>query len=151
MEIFLKLNDKYNNSYKNKICIIDVDDKYKGLNDYLCEGILQEINKCNMFICILTPINSNDGTIIINNNVILELGYAYSCIDKENIFIFIEEDENKKNDFERFIPSMLASIKYNTYITYEDVDYLSRSKNLSGSLDELPKPKFTRSVKGKPY
>jgi len=24
-------------------------------------------------------------------------------------------------------------------------NYLSRSKNLSGSLDELPKPKFTRS------
>jgi hypothetical protein len=29
--------------------------------------------------------------------------------------------------------------------------YLSRSKNLSGSLDELPKPKFTRSAKGKPF
>ena len=33
----------------------------------------------------------------------------------------------------------------------ERPNYLSRSKNLSGSLDELPKPKFTRSVKGKPY
>jgi hypothetical protein len=29
-------------------------------------------------------------------------------------------------------------------------NYLSRSNNLSGNLEELPKPKFTRSVMSKP-
>jgi hypothetical protein len=38
----------------------------------------------------------------------------------------------------------LSAVNY--YLNHED-----GSKKLSGSLDELPKPKFTRSVKGKPY
>ena len=45
----------------------------------------------------------------------------------------------------------IYKIAYNAINNKERPDYLSRSNNLSGSLDELPKPKFTRSVKGKPY
>jgi hypothetical protein len=45
----------------------------------------------------------------------------------------------------------IYKIAYNAINNKERPNYLSRSKNLSGSLDELPKPKFTRSVKGKPY
>ena len=30
-------------------------------------------------------------------------------------------------------------------------NYLSRSNNLSGFLEEFPKPKFTRSVMSKPF
>ena len=41
--------------------------------------------------------------------------------------------------------------KSEDYKIYAVKYYLSRSKNLSGSLDELPKPKFIRSAKGKPY
>jgi len=44
----------------------------------------------------------------------------------------------------------IYKIAYNAINNKERPNYLSRSKNLSGSLDELPKPKFTRSVKGKP-
>ena len=45
----------------------------------------------------------------------------------------------------------IYKIAYNAINNKERPNYLSRSKNLSGCLDELPKPKFTRSVKGKPY
>ena len=45
----------------------------------------------------------------------------------------------------------IYKIAYNAINNKERPNYLSRSNNLSGSLDELPKPKFTRSVKGKPY
>jgi len=45
----------------------------------------------------------------------------------------------------------IYKIAYNAINNKERPNYLSRSKNLSGSLDELSKPKFTRSVKGKPY
>jgi len=45
----------------------------------------------------------------------------------------------------------IYKIAYNAIHNKERPNYLSRSKNLSGSLDELPNPKFTRSVKGKPY
>ena len=44
----------------------------------------------------------------------------------------------------------ISAVKY--YLkNKERPNYLSRSNNSSGSLDELPKPKFTRSVNGKPY
>jgi len=45
----------------------------------------------------------------------------------------------------------IYKIAYNAINNKERPNYLSRSNNLSGSLDELPKPKFTRSVKDKPY
>lgn len=122
-DIYSSLCEKYNNN--NKICITDVDDKYNGVNDELCEGILQEIKKCDMFICILTPIYTEDSGYYINNNVLFELGYAYSCIDRENIHIFIENDENKKKMFEKLRPSMLSSIKYNSY---EDIDIIIEKK-----------------------
>jgi len=47
----------------------------------------------------------------------------------------------------------IYKIAYNAINNKERPNYLSRinrSCNLSGSLDELPKPKFTRFVKGKP-
>ena len=45
----------------------------------------------------------------------------------------------------------IYKIAYNAINNKERPNYLSRSNNLSGSLDEVPKPKFTRYVKGKPY
>jgi hypothetical protein len=45
----------------------------------------------------------------------------------------------------------IYKIAYNAINNKEKSNYLSRTKNLSGSLDKLPKPKFTRSVKGKPF
>jgi len=40
---------------------------------------------------------------------------------------------------------------YNAINNKERPNYLSRTHKSSGSLDELPKPKFTRSVKSKPF
>lgn len=124
--IYSSLCEKYDGD--DKICIIDVDDKYDGVNDKLCEGILHEIKKCDIFICILTPIYDNERGKYINNNVLFELGYAYNCIDKENIYIFIEENEEIKRDFEMLSPSMLCSIKYKTYNSYEDIDIIIEKK-----------------------
>jgi hypothetical protein len=45
----------------------------------------------------------------------------------------------------------IYKIAYNAINNKERPNYLSRSNNLSGSLDELPKSKFTRSVKSKPF
>lgn len=123
ISIYSSLCDKYDGN--DKIHIIDVDDKYDGVSDKLCEGILNEIKKCDIFICILTPIYTENSGYYINNNVLFELGYAYSCIDKENIHIFIENDENKKKMFEKLRPSMLSSIKYNSY---EDIDIIIEKK-----------------------
>ena len=36
------------------------------------------------------------------------------------------------------------------YLIVRNPNYLSRSNNLSGNLEELPQPKFTRSVMRKP-
>lgn len=122
--------DIYNNiceKYKDtNINIIDVSEKYTSVNDKLCENILQQINNTHIFISILIPIKINSKTFInnkeqivetlsINNNVLLELGYAYSCLEFNNISIFIENDEYKKKKFEELRCSMLSQNKYNTY------------------------------------
>ena len=52
--------------------------------------------------------------------------------------------------FTYIIYIMKKLIEYNAINNKERPNYLSRRNNSSGSLDELPKPKFTRSVKGKP-
>ena len=44
----------------------------------------------------------------------------------------------------------IYKIAYNAINNKERPNYLSRSKNNSGFLEEFPKPKFTRSAKGKP-
>ena len=116
--IFDKICEKYSTD-NNNISIVDVDNDYSGVNDKLCEGILHKIKKSDMFICMLTPINDNNSIVNLNNNVILELGCAYDCISSENIYIFIENDEIKKKDFERLRPRMMSSIKYKTYNSTE--------------------------------
>ena len=45
----------------------------------------------------------------------------------------------------------IYKIAYNAINNKERPNYLSRSNKLSGSLDELPKPKFTCSVRSKPF
>ena len=45
----------------------------------------------------------------------------------------------------------IYKIAYNVINNKERPNYLSRSNNLSGFLEEFPKPKFTRSVKSKPF
>jgi hypothetical protein len=45
----------------------------------------------------------------------------------------------------------IYKIAYNAINNTDRPNYLSRSNKSSGSLDELPKPKFTRSGKGKPF
>ena len=45
----------------------------------------------------------------------------------------------------------IYKIAYNAINNKERPNYLSRSNKSSGSLDELPKPKFTRSAKSKPF
>jgi hypothetical protein len=47
--------------------------------------------------------------------------------------------------------SLFHCIAYNTINNKERSNYLSRNNKTSGSLDELPKPKFTRSRKSKPF
>mgnify|MGYP003385701337 FL=1 len=117
-------DDIYNKYIDNiDITIIDVNNVYDGVNNNLCEGILNKIKECDLFICLLTPIQDNIN-MTLNPNVVLELGYAYSCVNKDNIHIYIENDENKKQNYENICPSMLSSLKYNTYISYEDIDDL---------------------------
>ena len=45
----------------------------------------------------------------------------------------------------------IYKIAYNAINNKEIPNYLSRSNKSSGSLDELPKSKFTRSGKDKPF
>ena len=45
----------------------------------------------------------------------------------------------------------IYKIAYNAINNKERPNYLSRSNNLSTGLDEPVKPKFTRSVKSKPF
>jgi len=124
--IYEALSAKYDGH--DAIRIIDVDEKHAGVGEKLCDGILREIQKCDVFISILTPSNANGREIHINSNVLFELGYAYSCIDKENIYVFVKEDEYHKKNFEMLRPSMLSSIKYNTYMSYEDIDNIIKMK-----------------------
>jgi len=92
--------------------IIDV--SYNNANDDLRKNIFNEIDNSNIVFCLLTPNYPNEGDAYINKNVFLELGYAMST-HKKNVYIFIEEDELKKSDYKKMIPSMIEGMQYKTY------------------------------------
>ncbi len=121
-----------NEKYKEEINIIDVDSNKTNIKTSLCDSILKEINKSNLFICILTPImivKYDKEYFSINNNVVLELGYALSCIDNDNIFIFVKDDEICKREYNSIRPSMLSHVKYHTYNSFEDITDLIDVQN----------------------
>lgn len=124
-DIFFKLSELYTDN--DEISIIDVDNTPVDISTNLGDNILKKINGCNLMICLLTPF-FNGETFIINNNVILELGYAKNALSDENIYLFIEDDEEKKRQFQKIIPTMLNGVKYSTYITYEDIQDLIESE-----------------------
>jgi hypothetical protein len=94
-------------------------------------------SKCEVGICKKTMVRENpkpyrSGNIIVHGLICCKNGCGYW-----------NRDVNGSTN--------IYKIAYNAINNKERPNYLSRSKNLSGSLDELPKPKFIRSAKGKPF
>ena len=94
-------------------------------------------------------------SIITNNPIFIELQYKslkkYLHTDYEYIVFNDGKSWTDSTNFGNPIENGKIAIENKYAINNKErPNYLSRSKNLSGSLDELPKPKFIRSVKGKP-
>ena len=94
-------------------------------------------SKCEIGICKKTMVRENPkpyrtGNIIVHGLICCKNGCGYW-----------NRDVNGSTN--------IYKIAYNAINNKERPNYLSRSKNLSTGLDEPVKPKFTRSVKGKPY
>jgi uncharacterized UPF0146 family protein len=94
-------------------------------------------SKCEIGICKKTMVRENpkpyrSGNVLIHGLICCKNGCGYW-----------NRDVNGATN--------IYKIAYNAINNKERPNYLSRSNNLSGNLDELPKPKFTRSVKGKPF
>ena len=88
------------------------------------------------------------------NKFLTQLGYLHICFQPLFFNIWLFAFTKKPNFFILklcFYAGLLLASRLFFVKEKERPNYLSRSKNLSGSLDELPKPKFTSSVKGKPY
>jgi hypothetical protein len=94
-------------------------------------------SKCEVGLCKKTMVRENpkpyrSGNVLIHGLICCKNGCGYWNRDVNgatNIF----------------------KIAYNAINNKERPNYLSRSNKSSGSLDELPKPKFTHSAKGKPF
>lgn len=130
--VFIACDYKYDKTYqlyqdiceyfdsKKEISIIDVSNYSSDFNNSLCNNVLKLIDDSELFICILTPKYNDEKNIYeINNNVLLELGYAISKKNGEDIYIFFEEGTN--TEFDKIKPSMLSHVKYETYIDKENV------------------------------
>ena len=98
----------------NKI-IINVNNSKEAL---LIDAITDSINDCDLFICDITPDYEHFDNILVNPNVMFELGYAYKNIPKENIIILLDENKTKKR------PSILEGYLYTAYLyDSENIDY----------------------------
>jgi hypothetical protein len=94
-------------------------------------------SKCEIGICAKTMVMENPrpyrtGNILVHGLICCKNGCGYW-----------NRDVNGATNIYR--------IAYNAINNKERPNYLSRSKNNSGFLEEFPKPKFTRSGKGKPF
>lgn len=118
-EIYNKLNEYFD---KNEdISIIDVSNDYpSNFNEALCENVLKQINNTKLFICIITPKYNDDKQIFeLNNNVLLELGYAISQNNADNVYIFV--DQNTEKEFNQIKPTLIMHTKYITYIDHDEI------------------------------
>jgi hypothetical protein len=94
-------------------------------------------SKCEIGICKKTMVRENpkpyrSGNVLIHGLICCKNGCGYW-----------NRDVNGATN--------IYKIVYNAINNKERPNYLSRSNNISGNLDELPKPKFTRSARGKPF
>ena len=94
-------------------------------------------SKCEVGVCVKNMVGKNpkpykSGNVLIHGLICCKNGCGYW-----------NRDVNGATN--------IYKIAYNAINNKERPNYLSRSNNSSGSLDELPKPKFTRSAKGKPF
>jgi hypothetical protein len=94
-------------------------------------------SKCEIGICKKTMIRENpkpyrSGNVLIHGLICCKNGCGYW-----------NRDVNGATN--------IYKIAYNAINNKERPNYLSRSNKSSDSLDELPKPKFTRSMKSKPF
>jgi len=94
-------------------------------------------SKCEVGVCVKNMVGKNprpyrSGNVLIHGLICCKNGCGYW-----------NRDVNGATN--------IYKIAYNAINNKERPNYLSRSKNNSGFLEEFPKPKFTRSVKSKPF
>jgi hypothetical protein len=94
-------------------------------------------SKCEIGVCVKNMVGKNPrpyrrGNVLIHGLICCKNGCGYW-----------NRDVNGATN--------IYKIAYNAINNKERPNYLSRSKNNSGFLEEFPKSKFTRSAKGKPF
>ena len=107
--------------------ILDIDDYSKP---YILDKILNTINDSNIFVCDITPNNTQDYS----PNVMIELGYAINKLGLSNILIIYHKTDN----FKKHNISMLDGIEYITYDDFNDCDV----EMIIGKIEEIEK-KYT--------
>lgn len=107
---------EYYDNENNTNVIIDVDNENGTIK--LLDGILKNIDSCDLFVCDITPeYKTPEEKYYINPNVMLELGYAMKVLEFDNILLLLNgELEN--------IPSMLKGLNIKQYDITLDEYYL---------------------------
>lgn len=121
------------------ISILNVSEKRdKQMN--MGRTVLSYIDQCDLFVCIVTPTSTEvknpsciEGgdvyTLTINNNVMIELGYAMNSLKNDEIQLFVESDTEK--DFKRIKPSLIDGDGYKTYTNSECIiQYIKNERDL---------------------
>jgi len=110
-----------------------------GFQTYLVDEFRTscKCSKCEIGVCVKNMVGKNpkpykSGNVLIHGLICCKNGCGYW-----------NRDVNGATN--------IYKIAYNAINNKERPNYLSRSKNNSGFLEEFPKPKFTRSVKSKPF
>jgi hypothetical protein len=107
------INDTYYkicSSFENDdtIDIIDVDNSDEPI---LLDKIKKLINECDLFVCDVTPdyIEPDTNNMWVNHNVMLELGYAISKMNENNIIVMLDTTITKSR------PSIIEGFCYTEY------------------------------------
>jgi hypothetical protein len=120
-DLFIKINNYYNNN--NYINIID-------------NTNIKNIENSNLFIMIVDPIYNNWlDTIVIDNNIFIQYGYALHALNIDNVCLFLKNDNQIIKDYNNIKPVFLNSIKYKLYNTEtEIINYIDEKYVLFNTL-----------------
>ena len=86
-DVYLDFCKKVNDEFGNNIEIYDID----NCNGPLLDEIFSSIDKCDLFICDITPDGTTNNKEFWNANVMIEIGYALKSTCKFIPFLDLTE------------------------------------------------------------
>ena len=121
------------------VCIIQGPDGGQGLCK-IDDQVLSNIQRCDIFVCDLSPVAKLNEKLMPNSNVLLELGYAMGLGKQDRIIALVKLEDGEKMEHMPFDINHATIVQFSTP---SDINIIQRMRNMLE--DEITKRSLKRN------